>query len=280
MKKLLQKYLPHILISKFFGILANSKWKFVKNTYIKIFMKNFNIDMRDYIEEDPYGYATFNDFFTRDLKPQARNIDQDPNKLVSPCDGTVLEFGHVTNNTLLQAKGSSYSLRNLFANYDAIANDFSNGSYATVYLAPFNYHKIHSVSDVILTNMIYVPGKLYSVSPWTVANISNVYTKNERMIGVFESPKGKIAVVFVGAMIVGGIAASWCGTVNSRRDNKVIYRRYPNNDDYHLFYGKGDEIGKFLVGSTAIVLTERKISFEKHIESDTSILMGESIGSF
>lgn len=262
-----QKYATVLL-----GKLANCHYSFIKNLFIRIFCRCYSINMSEAVEENPFAYATFNDFFIRRLKFSARIIGED---VVSPADGTISQLGHLESDHLLQAKGKCYSVTQLLAGNEVLAKIFQNGLYALIYLAPHNYHRVHMPLSGRLLQMIYVPGTLYSVSPTTAQHIDGLFAKNERVIAIFETAVGKMAVILVGAMIVGSITTIWAGQMTPPRNRREVTRY-----DYHdqeMFLEKGQELGYFSLGSTVIVLFEKdKISWIEGLQAN-AVQMGQGI---
>ncbi|MES2204347.1 MAG: archaetidylserine decarboxylase [Pseudomonadota bacterium] len=228
--------------------------------------------MSEAVEENPYAYATFNDFFIRRLKFSARVIDED---IVSPADGTISQLGYLENDSLLQAKGKTYSVLQLLASDEKLVITFTNGAHALIYLAPHNYHRVHMPMTGRLLQMIYVPGTLYSVSPTTAQHIDGLFAKNERVIAIFETAVGKMAVILVGAMIVGSITTVWAGQITPPRKAREITTY--NYETENIQLEKGQELGYFSLGSTVIVLFEKdKINWFEEMQSHTT-QMGQSI---
>lgn len=247
----LQRILPAHLLSRFAGFLTNSKNLKLKNWLIKKVIKRFNIDMSVALEENPLAYETFNDFFTRALKPEARPFPEDESVFVSPCDGAISQIGKVDYGKVFQAKGHTYDLLELLGGETDHVQRFKNGRFATIYLSPRDYHRVHVPQDGQLTGMTYVPGKLFSVNQVTAENIPNLFARNERVVFFFDSPQGEFIVVMVGAMLVASIETPFAG----------IIMPGPFDDMHHTDYSKkpitfkrGDELGRFRFGSTAIVI--------------------------
>jgi phosphatidylserine decarboxylase len=246
-----QYLIPQILLSKFAGYLANCKIPVIKNFFINTFIKLYKIDLKDAIFTNPTQYKTFNDFFTRKLKSNARQISNHPNIIVSPVDGFIYQFGDIHETLLLQAKNHYFNLVDLLGGNHDLAKAFMNKRFISIYLAPQHYHRIHMPITGQLIKMIYVPGKLFSVNPITVENIPNLFARNERVICVFTTEKGKFCVILVGAMLVGSIYTSW--------HTKVIRAKKIHVWDYShesILLNKGEELGYFAMGSTVIMLFE------------------------
>jgi phosphatidylserine decarboxylase len=266
----LQYILPHYYINKLAKTLANCKIIFIKNFLINWFIKNYKINMLEAEEIHPLNYKTYNDFFVRKLKDSARNHPEDQLAIISPSDGIITQYGSITNNILLTVKNTNINLNNLLLDQ----NTFANGKFINIYLAPHNYHRVHMPCSAVLEKMIYIPGKLFAVNPKTVSCMPDVFTKNERVVAIFDSDFGKIAMVLVGAMIVGSIVTSWHGAVNPV--NKAITTwDYANNPVKLLKFA---EMGLFQLGSTVIVVfANNKINFDPQIKINQEIKVGDQI---
>jgi len=226
--------------------------------------------------EDYREFKTFNDFFTRELKKEARVIADNTQGFISPADGCISECGYLQKDQLLQAKGAYFNVHDLCGSKE-IGALFENGAFLTAYLSPKDYHRFHMPVTGKLTDMIYVPGKLYSVNKASVNQVSNLFARNERVVCVFDTEIGKVAVIAVGAMIVGSISMNWHGIVapGKRVIQKWDYRDYP------VFLARGQEMGHFRLGSTVIVLTEKDaLKWHEACVADKPLRMGEEIGRF
>ena len=277
---LLQLVLPHHLVSRLVGYMARSEVPFVKNNFIKVFLNRFDINMSEAAQEDPYAYDNFNAFFTRALKDGARPIDSDPRSVVSPADGAISQLGPILGSDVLQAKGRHYSLYELLGGDSALAAEFTNGSFATVYLSPKDYHRVHLPFTGTLREMIYVPGRLFSVNQATTRQIADLFARNERAVCVFDTEHGPMVVILVGAMIVAGIETVFSGPVTPLA-RSVQRTRYALNEKGPIVLTKGDELGRFYLGSTAILLfPEGKASFNSSLAADSPVRMGEKLGTF
>ena len=275
---LLQHLLPHHLISRFVLRLTRVRSRPVKNLVTRLFVRGFRPDMSDAIEPDPLAYPDFNAFFTRALRADARPLAGDQRTLTSPVDGTVSQLGPITDGALLQAKGRHYTLDALLAGAAPDwARRFHAGSFATIYLAPYNYHRIHMPTDGTLRAIWYVPGRLFSVNAAAAAGIRDLFARNERLVLVFEGSAGAFAVIFVGALNVGSMATVWHGDVTPRRPRRGCALPLPPEAD--RFRARGAEIGRFNMGSTVILLFERdRAVLDARLESGTALKMGTAIG--
>ena len=224
-------------------------------------------------EPDPTTYDCFNSFFTRELTLEARPINAA--KVVSPVDGSISQIGTLDNDKLIQAKGKTYSLSTLLANDAELANKFHAGSFATLYLSPKDYHRIHMPTDGTLEKMIYIPGKLFSVNKTTTENVDNLFARNERIVCVFNTELGKMAVIMVGAIFVGSMETVWAGQITPSNNRVIQTDNYVNRK---IVLEKGDEMGRFNMGSTVILLFERnKINWSTNLKADASITMGQQL---
>lgn len=271
---LLQRLLPQQLLSRLTGKLASwhaPRWFLLP--LLQRFVKKYQVDMS--LAENPAldSFKSFNQFFTRQLKDGVRPIGTG---VVSPADGTISEIGSIEQQQILQAKARHYSLQQLLAGDSALTQAFTNGAFATIYLSPRDYHRVHMPVAGKLLQSIYVPGKLFSVNPTTVNNIDGVFARNERLINIFDTDQGKMAVILVGAMLVAGINTCWQGKVAPGHSRKVQTWDYQQQD---ITIAQGGEVGYFSFGSTVILLFEKdKIAWQNTLGAGTTLQMGESIG--
>ncbi|MGP1923590.1 MAG: archaetidylserine decarboxylase [Arsenophonus sp. NEOnobi-MAG3] len=273
----LQYLLPKQGLTKLAGWLANQKLPGFTQLMIKLFAKFYEVDMAEAKESEFSAYATFNEFFTRPLKENIRPIVAGSNQLALPADGVISQLGLIMNDQILQAKGHSYSLEALLAGNYILADQFRNGLFVTTYLSPRNYHRVHMPCDGLLTKMIYVPGDLFSVNQLTAKNVSNLFARNERLICIFETSFGQIAQILIGAIIVSSINTSWCGCVNDQREGIIKQWNYPEKDKSGAVYlKKGEEMGKFKLGSTVINLFKlNHIKLNSALEAGSVTRVGE-----
>ena len=244
-----QYVLPKQALTSFAGWVAGKERGSVTTWIIRRFVAKYGVDMGEALESDVTHYASFNDFFTRALKPGARPIAA--SALISPVDGAISQFGTIRGDQIFQAKGHSYSTRTLVGGDATLAARFDHGSFATIYLSPKDYHRIHMPCDGVLERMIYVPGDLFSVNPTTARGVPGLFARNERVVCVFATAKGPFVLVLVGATIVGSMATVWHGVINPPRGGTVREWRY---DDRTIALKKGEEMGRFLLGSTVVML--------------------------
>ena len=271
-----QYILPKKGLTLLAGMLANNRSPSIKNKLIKRFIKTYQVNMSEALEENPENYASFNDFFTRKLKPEARVIsDAD---VVSPVDGIISEIGTIKKGQIIQAKNRSYSVKQLLQTSAEECEPYESGQFATLYLSPKDYHRVHMPIDATLKSMTYVPGKLFSVQPATARTIPHLFARNERLVVSFETAVGPMMMVLVGATIVGGIHTTWHGDI--QRSKKSIQFVYPENAYDSSHYQKGEEMGYFMLGSTVVLLFGRAcdVNFKKECQSGSSIQFGQAFG--
>ena len=268
----LQQFVPQQKISKVAGRLAASRHPWVKRTFIRSFAKAYDVSLDEYERQSLNAYESFNDFFTRELQDDARAIDTTVNGIVSPADGMISQLGKIHDHKLLQAKGRDYDIGQLLAD-SADGDYFTDGSFATVYLAPSNYHRVHMPFDGMLTKTRYVPGTLFSVNNTTAANVPDLFARNERLVCLFDTAYGKAAVIMVGAMIVAGIETVATG--------KIIRTDDIQEADHEMSLKKGDELGRFYLGSTAIVVLPKaaKTDWQDTMKHGSTVQMGQLLGN-
>ena len=248
-----QYILPKHLLSRMVGWLAAAEAGVVTQFFIKIFIKAFKVDMDEAKYSDPSHYKTFNAFFTRELKDDIRPIKDDKNELCHSVDGRVSQFGKIIGDDIFQAKGHNYSLTTLLGGKPELATAFKGGDFATIYLSPKDYHRIHMPIEGKLTDMLHVPGELFSVNPLTAQNVPGLFARNERVVTLFDTPVGKVAIVLVGATIVASIETVWAGNITPPESKTVQHWQYENED---ISLAKGEEMGRFKLGSTIVVCFE------------------------
>jgi len=274
---LLQYIIPQHLLSRLAGKLADCTTPWIKNPFIEWFIKKYNVDMSLALEEEPRNYANFNAFFTRALKDGARPVAEGENVIVSPADGAISQLGAIHGDQVFQAKGQHYDLQKLLGGDKTQAALFKNGSFATVYLSPRDYHRVHMPIDGKLTAMTYVPGDLFSVNQVTAENVSELFARNERLIAYFDTPAGPMAMILVGAMIVAGIETVWAGQVAP--PPRMISRTDYATAHSDIVLKKGDEMGRFKLGSTVILLFGKDaIQFDAALQAGSAVKMGEPMG--
>ncbi len=273
----LQHLIPQHGLSRAAGWLASTDNALVKNTFIKWFVKRYKVDMSLAAEENPLAYACFNDFFTRALKPGARPIDSAADSIVCPADGAISQLGNIVDGRIFQAKGQDYTTLELLGGDEALAAEFARGTFATVYLSPRDYHRVHMPYGGKLRSMVSIPGELFSVNTVTAENVPRLFARNERAVAIFDTDIGPMAVVLVGAMIVAGIETVWDGQIAPFASREIATSLYPYQN-IHL--NKGDEMGRFKLGSTAVILfAENKMRWDEKFSAGTPTRMGEKMGA-
>jgi phosphatidylserine decarboxylase len=268
-----QHCLPHHGLSRLTLAATRVRTAWFRNLLIRGFLALFAVDMSDAAETDPYRYGSFNEFFTRALDARARPIAAAAAAIACPVDGRVSECGALEGDSLLQAKGRDYSVTELLAGQDW-AGRFAGGSFATIYLAPFNYHRIHMPVRGRLLDTVYVPGRLFSVNEATARRVPRLFARNERVLTLFESDFGQFAVVLVGALNVGSIATVWAGDITPAARRAIAH--IPAAD---IVLDKGAELGRFNMGSTVIVLFQPgRARWRATLAAGSPVRMGESLG--
>ena len=271
----LQYALPHRFLSRMMFYVTRSEWRWVKNTFIHQIVKRYRVDMSDALEPDLAAYPSFNAFFTRALKPGARPISVGPDLLLCPADGAISQAGPITDGRIVQAKGMDYSAAELLGDSE-LAKTFANGSFATVYLSPRDYHRLHMPISGKLLRTLHVPGRLFSVATWTADSIPRLFARNERLVCIFATEHGLVALVLVGAIFVSSIDTVWGGTVTPPYALKIVDTLLEDGPNL----AAGAEMGRFNMGSTAIVLTEKALQFDGDIAAATPVKMGRALGRF
>ena len=255
------------------GYLANLQAGATTTAVIRWFIKRYQVNMSEALNPDPAAYASFNSFFTRQLKPDARPLAQAD--WICPVDGAVSQIGAIAGDQIFQAKGHHYSTQALVGGDADLARQYQNGHFATVYLSPRDYHRIHMPCAGTLQRMIYVPGDLFSVNPTTARGVPGLFARNERVVCVFEGTFGPFIMVLVGATVVGSMATTWHGIVNPPRPGKVREWAYSGQN---IRLEQGAEMGRFLLGSTIVLLTPASdLQFSEHWQPTTPVRLGEAM---
>jgi phosphatidylserine decarboxylase len=276
---ILSQYLtPHHLLSRLAGCVAECRVSWFKNAFIRRFAEHFKVDMSQAQVEQLDAYEHFNAFFTRALKDGARPLDPTPGAILCPADGTVSQLGAISNGRIFQAKGHSFSALELLGGDADRAAPFMGGAFATVYLSPKDYHRVHMPLAGTLREMVYVPGKLFSVNQTTAENVPELFARNERVVCLFDTERGPMAVVLVGAMIVASIETVWAGLVTPpKRELKTF--RYDEAARAPIHLEKGAELGRFKLGSTAIVLFgPDQVRWAEELGPLSGVCMGQRLG--
>ena len=270
-----QYLLPQHLLSRLAGGLANCTWSWVKNPFINWFVKRYQVDMSQAVEPDPTAYRCFNDFFTRALLPDARPLDAGEASILCPADGAISQLGKIEHGRIFQAKGQSFSVLELLGGNPVHAEQFQGGEFATVYLSPSDYHRVHMPLGGTLRDMIYVPGKLFSVNQTTAENVPELFARNERVVCLFDTDAGPMAVVLVGAMIVASVETVWAGLV-APPQRQLRSESYGHSAPE---LERGAEMGRFKLGSTAIVLfAPGRARWDEHLTAGSRVRMGQKMG--
>ena len=274
-----QYFTPKQALTAFAGWVAGHERGWVTTEIIRRFVHKYNVNMDEALDSNIASYASFNDFFTRALKPGARPLAQAD--LICPVDGAISQFGPISGDQIFQAKGHRYSTTALVGGDAKLAEQFKDGNFATLYLSPRDYHRIHMPCDGRLMQMIYVPGDLFSVNPTTARGVPGLFARNERVVCVFDSAHGSFVLVLVGATIVGSMATVWHGVVNPPRLPDVKTWHY---SDQKVELKRGDEMGRFLLGSTVVMLflkpTKAPLSYNPAWQPTKAIRLGESMANY
>jgi phosphatidylserine decarboxylase len=268
-----QYVLPQHALSRLILRATRVRTRWFKNALVRGFLRLYTVDMTQAQQSDPLSFGSFNEFFTRALKADARPIAADPRDIACPVDGMISEAGTIDGNRLLQAKGRYYTLTDLLAG-QPWASRFEGGSFATIYLAPFNYHRVHMPLRGELRSTVYVPGRLFSVNRVTALAVPRLFARNERVLTEFDGALGEFALVMVGALNVGSMATVWAGDITPAA-RRVITLLPPQ----HVALDKGAELGRFNMGSTVILLFEAKRArWHAGVRAGASVRMGQSLG--
>ncbi|MGL6048285.1 MAG: archaetidylserine decarboxylase [Vogesella sp.] len=268
-----QYFLPKQALTLLAGRIANTEAGEATTRLIRWFIGRYNVNMAEAANPDPASYSSFNSFFTRALKPGARPLAKAA--FICPVDGAISQFGPIRQDQIFQAKGHDYSTTALVGGDAALAAKFDNGHFATIYLSPRDYHRIHMPADGRLLRMIHVPGDLFSVNPTTARGVPGLFARNERVVCEFETASGPFVLVLVGATIVGSMATVWHGVVNPPRSGEVREWRY---HDQQIVLKKGEEMGRFLLGSTVVLLYPKDtVRFDSSWEPAKPVRLGEAM---
>lgn len=272
-----QYLLPHHALSRLIFYATRSSFAPWKNLLIRSAIKAFDIDMNDALLKSPSDYRRFADFFTRELEAGARPQDADPASITSPADGRLMDYGLIEEGQIIEAKGRSYSVEQLLGSSDE-AEAFKQGCYTSLYLSPRDYHRVHMPVAGSLMSTRYIPGRLFSVAPYTVRHIPGLFARNERLVCQFDTTAGPMALVMVGAMLVSGIETVWEGEITPRYQHEVHEKFYSKPSEKYVVLRRGQEMGRFNMGSSVVLLFgNRKLEFAEDI--DGPIKMGEKLAS-
>ncbi|MFW0072393.1 MAG: archaetidylserine decarboxylase [Coxiella-like endosymbiont] len=270
------KYLLQYRLSRIVGWLADRQWGLLTRWAIKFFIRYYRVDMREAEYSNIHYYSSFNSFFTRYLKTNLRPLSEDSNAIISPVDGIIGEVGQLTGGQVIQAKNRFYTVVDLLGGDENHALLFQDGYFFTTYLAPRNYHRIHAPIDGQLKAMIHIPGCLFSVNTISVRTVPHLFARNERVVCLFETKAGLMAVVMVGAMLVGSISTVWHGAVTPTAKNSISIWKYTEEK---ITLTLGEELGHFKMGSTVILLfPNHSIAWEMRRQTGDTLCYGEKIG--
>lgn len=271
--------LPKKWLTELAGWGASKRAGWLTKAVIDSFVWFYKVDMSEAQKADTASYRSFNDFFVRPLRDDARPIDTDPNLLVLPADGAISQLGHIDGDNIFQAKGHLYSLEALLAGNYQMADNFRDGEFVTTYLAPRDYHRVHMPCNGILREMIYVPGDLFSVNPLTAQNVPNLFARNERVICYFDTEFGPMAQILVGATIVGSIETVWSGTVTPPRMGVIKRWTWPGaEEEGAVVLLKGQEMGRFKLGSTVINLfAPGRVKLAESLTAESKTRLGQPL---
>jgi len=274
--KFLFQVMPHHAVSRVVYLITRLRGPQVP-LMIQWFVKRYGVNMDDAEESEIGYYQTFNEFFIRELKHNIRPVVPGDNTLACPCDGKISQAGSIRAGAIMQAKGRAYSVLELLGGNKGMAAEFADGQFATIYLAPHDYHRLHMPLDANLVRMIHVPGRLFSVAEWTVQEIPRLFARNERLACYFETAAGPLAMVLVGAINVSAIETVWTGQIVPPGARKISVFDYSHT---RKEINKGDEMGRFNMGSTVILLTGGQVQWLPHIQAGYQVKMGQLIGHF
>ncbi|WP_198555527.1 archaetidylserine decarboxylase [Colwellia sp. 75C3] len=277
----LQYIMPKHAISRLVGKLAAAKMGWLTTKLIKLFIESYGINMNEAKLKKASDFDTFNNFFTRELEEGARTIDSSENAICYPVDGAISQQGDIIDGQLIQAKGFNYSLSSLLGGDEKTAAPFQGGKFSCIYLAPKDYHRIHMPMAATLREMIYVPGELFSVNPLTARNVPDLFARNERVVAIFDTEMGELAMVLVGATIVASIETTWGGTITPPAGKDIFRWQYPKDGEDAITFNKGDEMGRFKLGSTVVSTFAPKMisEFAENAGPGTVTRLGELYAS-
>ena len=271
--------LPHQRLSRI--VRSATRWRtgWWKNLLIRVFSRHFRIDLSEAQFQRPEDFPDFNSFFTRALRPGVRHMPQEKQVIACPIDGSISELGDIRDGKLLQAKGREYSLETLLGGDASRASPFRNGKFITLYLSPRDYHRIHMPVAGRLRETCYVPGRLFSVAPHTTRAIPNLFTRNERLCAIFDTAAGPMAMVLVGAIFVSCMETVWGGVVNPSLGCSLAVRDFPDPGDAPIELQQGEEMGRFNMGSTVILLYGRdRVDWLNDLQAGGSVQLGDLLG--
>ncbi|MDH5229887.1 MAG: archaetidylserine decarboxylase [Gammaproteobacteria bacterium] len=279
-KVLPQYFLPHHFLSSWMYRLTRITWRPLKNLAIKAVIRLYDVDMKQAQINNIEQFTSFNDFFTRELKPEARPLCAGQHSIACPVDGRISQIGKIENEDIFQAKGQSFSLTNLLGGSQQDANAFLNGNFTTIYLSPRDYHRIHMPFNGRLERMLHIPGRLFSVNPATTRRVPGLFARNERVVSIFSTDIGPMAVILVGAIFVSSMDTVWAGTITPSRSKNIRAWQYEPQGEQAIYLNKGDELGRFNMGSTVILLFgENQMQWLENLNAGDPVEMGMLLGT-
>lgn len=271
-----QYILPHHTLSRMMSVLTHSENKHWKNLFIKQVIRHYRVNMAEALERNIEAYASFNDFFTRQLRPDARSLPTESYAIASPADGSVSQAGQIEAGRIFQAKGKSFTATELLGGAPERAAPFDEGVFTTIYLSPRDYHRLHMPLTGTLKEMIHIPGRLFSVNNATANSVPGLFARNERVVAIFDTEAGPMALVLVGAIFVSSVETVWHGVVTPPTVGDVRHWRYETNPPRLRM---GEEMGRFNMGSTIIVLFgKNKVRWSDSLKAGQSVKLGQMIG--
>lgn len=274
-----QYLIPHHPYSRLMGWLSRCRLPWLKNYLIFLFVHRYGVRMDDAEINNPYQYKNFNAFFTRALKKETRPLPADPSIAISPVDGAIIECCRVQNNITIQVKNQEFNAHQLLGGVEERTALFEGGDLISFYLAPKDYHRVHMPVTGKLREMVYIPGKLFSVNPSTTEHIPDVLARNERVVSIFDTDAGPVAVILVGAMIVASIETVWAGIIAPNTNRNIQTWRYDQDTATQTVLQRGEEMGRFQVGSTVVVIfPSETIRLAENIGANASVMMGQALG--
>jgi len=272
-----QYILPHHLLSRLMGILTHSKNKIWKNFFIKQIIRHYHVNMDEAAEQNIENFVCFNEFFTRELKPGIRPIVDLPGNIACPADGSISQCGEIMTGSIFQAKGKNYTVLDLLGGDTNQAEVFEHGNFATIYLSPKDYHRLHMPIAGTLRKMIHIPGRLFSVNGATANSVPGLFTRNERVVAIFDTEVGPMVLVLVGAIFVASIETVWHGVVTPPTSSAIQTWNYNSDNAPSLI--RGAEMGRFNMGSTIIVLFGKsQMTWSEDLQTDKAVKLGQLIG--
>ena len=275
-KRVLLYLLPHHPLSRIVQWSARCRRFPFRKSITRWFVRHYNVDMAEALEPDPNAYPDFNSFFTRTLRPEARPVAQEAGQICFPADSAISQLGDIHGEQIFQAKGHTYSLIELLGGSKERARPFEDGRFAIMYLSPGDYHRVHMPLSGRLVETVYIPGRLFSVAPDYTESVPRLFARNERVACIFQTETGPMAVVLVGAIFVGSIETVWAGEITPPRSKGIKVTSYTASDNV-IQLERGEEMGRFNLGSTVIVLATGKMVIDKSMTANTEVKLGQCL---